>query len=220
MDTTVAPTMTPVAADPPRPGWITAAAVILLTIGTLSGLITLFFVVFGFAFGGLFNEFSRLPGQFGENQVPPGFFESFGRTFTIVFVAFGVIGALWTTGHIAAGVGLLRRRGWARILGMVLAVIGAALGILGLLWMIVSFATLGNLQRDPRFSEVFDDPPFGGAGSAEFYATYSQQSVALSIVMSLLFILPFVVGYLLALIALIRNGGYFSWTASAPGSTL
>jgi hypothetical protein len=105
----------------PVPGSITAAAVLLLVMATLTGLFGTIMLLTGLL--------STLPTMVWE----PGF-EGFSRMAQVFMVGFAVILLLLATAHLAAGVGLLRRRGWARILGLVLAVLGLlifALGVAG-----------------------------------------------------------------------------------------
>ncbi|HYN64567.1 MAG TPA: hypothetical protein VES36_08185 [Candidatus Limnocylindrales bacterium] len=95
------------------PGMLVAAAVILFVAGGLSVLIGLLVLASGALISQMPNTSGLSDEQFRANL-------SLGSAFAI---AFGIAGVVAATAHIAAGVGILRRAGWARIIGMVLAVL-------------------------------------------------------------------------------------------------
>lgn len=112
----------------PVPGSITAAAVLLLVMATLTGLFGAIMLLTGLLSSPvmLWDPMMGRPDQ-------PGF-EAFRQMAQVFMVGFAAILLLLAAAHVAAGVGLLRRRGWARILGLVLAVLGLlvfALGVAG-----------------------------------------------------------------------------------------
>jgi len=115
----------------PLPGSITAAAVLLLVMATLTGLFGAILLLTGLLSTLPMMWWDPMTGRPPFDQ--PGF-EAFRQMARVFMVGFAVILLLLATAHLAAGVGLLRRRGWARILGLVLAVLGLlifALGVTG-----------------------------------------------------------------------------------------
>lgn len=130
------------AAPPPKlPGNVTAAAVLLLIFGTLAGIGTAMSLLATLAFSvrrfGFDDGFGRFDGG--------GMFMGF----TPVLVTL-VLGAAISSGHLAAGIGILQRQPWGRILGMVVS--GAALVVVSLslaasvIWIVVlpDFSNVGD----------------------------------------------------------------------------
>jgi len=110
-------------------GAVVGAGVVLLVIATLLGIFALFAVFAGLIMG-------QLPNFSGDTGLTPEETEAvmaFGRTFVI---AFGGIALAFAVAHLLSGIGVLRRRGWARILGLVLSVLGV------LLWLLVLASTV------------------------------------------------------------------------------
>lgn len=196
------PAPAPVAppARPRRSGWVTAAAVVLFVAGTLSAVMGLILLILGVAMGSSFT--GMMEGQPGMSDVNTGAMSGF---FTGFMLGFALIALLWAAAHVAAGVGVLAGRGWARITGMVLAVIGAAFSLLGLIGTIASLGATEAMMSDPEFAEIY-----GGATPEEMMGA--------TIITSLLFIVPFVVGYLIVFVVLIRNGAFFDRPRSATSS--
>ena len=118
-----APTAAPVA--PPRPGIVTAAGVTLIAIGILTLLIGLLVLLGGALFAGAAGSGLEVTGAPG---VPTGMFAAFAG-FIVVF-ALIVLG--WGALQLLTGIKVLGGRGWARITGIVIAVIGALLALGGL----------------------------------------------------------------------------------------
>ena len=115
------------------PGTVTAAAVILLIYGALGSLATIFMLLAVVLFAQLPNMMPSdaylYPGYRGFNE------ESFRSVMTmglVCMVGIAVVGALLAAAHLAAGIGVLKRRSWARILGLVVS--GVAVVVL-LLWL-------------------------------------------------------------------------------------
>jgi hypothetical protein len=177
---------------PRRSGWVTTAAVVLLAIGTLSALFGLICLIIGLAFGPALTEMVMLePGASGD--VDP---TAMSGMLTGVMVAFGIVSLAWAAGHVAAGVGVLGGHAWARITGMVLAIIGLLIVLLALLAVIASFGYAATMLQDPAMRDLY-----GGAASDEV--------IGAAIVTNILFMTPFILGYLIVLIVLIRNGSFF-----------
>jgi hypothetical protein len=103
----------PAGAPPSLPGMLVTAAVILFVAGALSALVGLLVLASSALIGQMPNTTGLSDAQFRASM-------SMGTAFTVVF---GIAGLVAAAAHIAAGVGILRRAGWARIVGMVLAVL-------------------------------------------------------------------------------------------------
>jgi hypothetical protein len=107
----------------PLPGSLLAAGVLLIVGGVLAGLIAAVLAASGAAM----------------DSVPissPGLSDAEIRSLRdvsrVVVIVFAAIGALVGAAHILAGIGVLRRSGWGRILGLVLSALGLLLFALGL----------------------------------------------------------------------------------------
>ena len=179
-----------------RSGWVTTAAVVLLVAGTLSALFGLIFLILGLAGGSAFTDL--MTGQPGMPEDVD--LEAISSVMTGVMVVIGVITLAWAAAHVAAGVGILAGHGWARVTGMVVSVLGFLLSLLGLVGTIASMSAASAIADDPELRAQT------GGYSAE-------ELMAATVITSVVFILPFVVGYLIALIALIRNGAFFDRSA-------
>lgn len=108
--------------QPPRPGAITTAAIILIVLGVLVALIGVLFLLGG----ALFGSFADAPEL--RDQLPD-ISAAFGGVIATVgglVLAYGVL-------QVATGIYVLPGRSWARITGMILATLGAIFGLLGLL---------------------------------------------------------------------------------------
>lgn len=190
------------AARPGRPGWATMAAVILLSVGALSAIFGLFFLVAALAMGSVWGEMMRAqPGM--PATVDP---DAIGRMMGGMMIGMSVVVLAWAAANVVAGVGILGGRGWARILGMVVASIGAGMSALAMAGMLWSWTLTADMMRDPRFSELYG--PFG-----------SSDMIGAGMVMTLLFMLPFVVAYGLVLVGLIGSGRFFAGRSAPPLAT-
>lgn len=193
------PTWQAIAPPPPRrSGWVTTAAVLLLAMGALSALFGLIFLIMGLAFGSAWTDLmSGQPGMPADVDL-----DALSGMMTGFLVAFAIIGLVWAAAHVATGVGVLGGRGWARITGLVLSLIGLAFSLLGL---VGTFASIGAA------SAMMDDPDFRAQ-----YGGYSpEELMAATILTGLLFFVPLVVSYVIILVALIRNGAFFDRPATA-----
>jgi hypothetical protein len=110
---------------PPRPGIVTAAGITLIAIGILTLLIGLLVLLGSALFAGAAGSGLEMPGTPG---VPTGMFTAFAG-FILVF-ALIVLG--WGALQVLTGIKVLGGRGWARITGIVVGVIGALLAVSGL----------------------------------------------------------------------------------------
>ncbi|MEO8638781.1 MAG: hypothetical protein ABI458_02560 [Chloroflexota bacterium] len=105
-------------------GGVVAAGVILLVIATLLGI----FGILAILGGAMIGQISNLSGQTGLTEEQANALMTVGRAF--IFVLGGVAVAIGLA-HLLSGIGVLRRRGWARILGLVMSVLGV------LVWLLV-----------------------------------------------------------------------------------
>lgn len=110
-------------------GALVGAGVILLVIATLLGIFAIFAIFAGLIMG----QMPEFYGNTGLTAEEADAVMNFGRTFVI---AFGGVALAFAVAHLMSGIGVLRRRGWARILGLVLSVLGV------LIWLLIlaSFA--------------------------------------------------------------------------------
>jgi hypothetical protein len=104
-------------------GSVVAAGVILLVIATLVGI----FGIFAVFAGSIMGDLKNFPGQSGLTQEQLDTVTRIGRT---VIIAFGGVALAIALGHLLSGIGVLRRRGWARILGLVMSVLGVLFWLL------------------------------------------------------------------------------------------
>ena len=114
----VAPIASPVALGPPRPGVITAAAIVLIVFGAILGLIGLLVMLGGALFSSIKDQ-PELVGQLGSVS------DAFGVFILIV----GAVMATWGGLQVFAAIFVLRGRTWARITAMILAILGALIGL-------------------------------------------------------------------------------------------
>ena len=184
----------------PLPGSVTAAAVILLIYGVLGSLATLLMLLTVVLFAQLPN---MMPSDYFSRGYPGFNEESFGAMMTmgVVFmVAFAVVGALLAAAHVAAGIGVLKRRGWARILGLVVS--GLAVVVL-ILWLAGSVISM-SMPFPNSFGTVpgFDE---------QWYRSMQATMLGFGIGFTALIAAP----YVFVIAVLIRRGDVFG---RAPGA--
>jgi hypothetical protein len=107
--------------------------VFLLVIATLIGIVAAFAI---FA-GAMMDQWQGLVGggQSGLTDEQVRAAMATGRVFVIVI---GAVLLVIAVAHLASGIGVLRRRGWARIVGLVMAVLGLLVWALALLGNVVA----------------------------------------------------------------------------------
>jgi hypothetical protein len=169
----------------PLPGTLIAAAVILFVAGALSALVGLVVLASSAIYGQMPNTTGLSDEQFRASMSMTSGFA----------VAFGVAGVVAAAAHIGAGVGILRRAGWARIIGMVLAVLLILVSALFLIVMVIA-------MTQPASSGTL-------AGSGMTAEQYRQLMGSVGAVIVGIFGVS-LVAYLFVLVALIRNGRAFS----------
>jgi hypothetical protein len=101
-----------------RPGLVTVSAVTLMVFGVMLALFGLVFTLFGATFGTL-----RLQPELIEELGPVP--ESFG----IFVLGFGLVVLVWGVLQVVSAAFVLRRRGWARVTAIVLAILGTLAGL-------------------------------------------------------------------------------------------
>jgi hypothetical protein len=112
-------------------GMVLGAGVILIVFSALLGIFSLFAL---FA-GAIMGEMSGLYRDSGltEEQIRTAL--GVGRAFVF---AMGGIGLALALAHLVSGIGVLKRRGWARIVGLVLSVLGVVIWGLALVGSLVA----------------------------------------------------------------------------------
>jgi hypothetical protein len=129
-----------------RSGPVTAIGIVNIVLGTLGAIGSFCILIGGFFIAGA-PAFNR--GGPGPGAPPAGMMGLMGGAVVLV----GVLAMLFGAAYIFAGIGVLNRRNWARILSLVLGGftgLGALLGLLGSFRMIANpgqmGAGLGNLS--------------------------------------------------------------------------
>jgi hypothetical protein len=110
-------------ATAPRPGIVTGAGGTLIALGVLTGLFGLVMLLGASIFAGAAGSIdtSQMPGASGFFGAVAGAL----IVLTLIIIGFGVL-------QFIAGLKILSGRGWARITGIVLAIIGLLFGLAGL----------------------------------------------------------------------------------------
>lgn len=121
-----APAWTPPVAPPPapvgppaRPGSVTTASILLIVIGVLVTLLGLLFILLGTLVGGAAD--STFTDQFGNLAGAVG---GVVAVFGIIFAGFGIL-------EVLSGIYMLAGRSWARILAIILSVLGGLVSLGG-----------------------------------------------------------------------------------------
>jgi hypothetical protein len=97
------------------------AGVILVVLGVIAGLLFLVMLI-----------------PLGQAATTPSSYASVVVDTVAVLILFAIILALASMGYVASGIGVLRSRDWARVLGIVLSVVG------GLIWLGAAILALGG----------------------------------------------------------------------------
>jgi hypothetical protein len=104
-------------------GAVVGAGVILLVIATL----LLLFAIVVILAGAMMGQITDLSGQSGLTEEQARTLMTVGRP---LIIAFGGVALGLGLAHLLSGIGVLRRRGWARILGLVMSVLGVLFWVL------------------------------------------------------------------------------------------
>ena len=122
-----APAWTPPPAPPPapvappeRPGSVTTASIMLMVIGVLVTLFGLFFLLVGTLLGGVLDT-TTFPAEFGNLR----------NSIAGIFAVIGIIVAGFGILEVLSGIFMLSRRSWARILAIILSVLGGLVSLGG-----------------------------------------------------------------------------------------
>ena len=115
-----------------------AAGILLVILGVLGGLFSLAVLTIGRSVVDQF-DFSSLPGL--EGNADPNAIVSGVITFVGIFVL------ACSTFYIIGGVGVMRSRGWGRVIGIIIGILA------GLIWL-GSLASSGRAGSDPLFALV------------------------------------------------------------------
>ena len=124
---------TAAAVRPHTPGVVIASGVILLVLAVLALLWTVLFFVYGALITSITSAVQSDPQEFGSVRFGPMAEAMRPVLYAVAFVIFCLALA-----PLAAGIGVLGRRGWARITGLVLAVLGLGANLLGLVSILAS----------------------------------------------------------------------------------
>lgn len=133
---------TPRVVSPPSAasGGLVAAGVLLLVIATLLLVFGIVAILAGAVMGQITN-LSDFSGETGLTEEQARAAMTLGRTFIFVF---GGVALAIGLAHLVSGIGVLRRRGWARILGLVMSILGV------LFWVLVlASSALAAVQPIP-----------------------------------------------------------------------
>jgi len=174
------------AVRPPLPGSVVGAAVILLVLGVLTGLMAAVFLLSGSIYDQLPD--STFGGISGE-QLDRARDISRG-----VGVGLGVVAGVIALGHLASGAGIFRRAGWARVIGLVVAGLGTL--FTGLMSLLFIAAVAGGLPMTTL--------PNSGLTQQEM-----EQALRIGAIFGLVIFGAGLLAYLFTLVALIRNGRAF-----------
>jgi hypothetical protein len=113
---------TPSSADRGLPGSLLAVAVILFVLGVLAALGAAF-ALLAIALAGTMPAESGLPADRGAATILSAF-----------VVAIGIALAIAAAAHLVVGLGIIGRRVWARVAGLVLGVLGIVLTFVTMAW--------------------------------------------------------------------------------------
>ncbi len=169
-------------------GAVIGAGVILLVIATLLCL----FGVFAILGGAVMGQIGNLSGDTGLTEEQAAALMQVGRTFIFVF---GGVALAIGLAHLVSGIGVLRRRGWARILGLGMSVLGV------LLWLLVLVSSaLAGTQPIP--TSVLQD---SGLTLEEYRAITSTGWIV-----GMAFSAVGLAAYIYVMVVLIRRGREFA----------
>ena len=179
------PTAQPAPARTSLPGSVLAAAIVLFVMGAIAVLFSSLFLLSG-------SLSDQLPNTTGFSEERFRSAMAMGRAFAI---GLGVVGLLAAAAHITAGVGIIRRAGWGRILGIVIA---------GLLLILSILPLIGVLAAATQ-----PIPP-GSLQTSGLTQEQAEQFYRMGVVFgAAIFGIGFL-AYLFVLVALIRGGRAFS----------
>ncbi|PZR63886.1 MAG: hypothetical protein DLM71_03300 [Chloroflexi bacterium] len=159
-----------------------AIGVILLVLGVLSAIWGLLFLLSQAVMSGL----SPNNPAFSTPELQGIDMRGMLGAMSAVMVVLAIIALGFAAAHIAAGIGVLRRRGWGRITGMVLAVLGI------LLDAVVVLSSLASLRQ-----------------SSALAARSTMIDPTTTVVVVLVVIAVFLAAHVVIVVGLIRSGRHF-----------
>jgi len=181
----------PPPAGPPLPASVLASAVILLVVAVLVGLIA-GIIVLSATFLSAFSDPSMFGPEFGD-PLTPDEFEAGMNLAGGFLVAFAIVALLIAGAHLVGGIGVLRRRLWGRITGLVLS-------FLALLIM-----TIGLVSTIATFGQVIPFPGDSGMTQEQL-----EQMATSGSVIGLVMTAVFFAAYAFVAVILLRRGDVFS----------
>jgi hypothetical protein len=101
-----------------RTGLAAAAGIIMLVLGVLGGLLGLFVAVVGGSIVSSLGDIVDVPGMNDPGSVIGG-----------VVAFFGIIVVVYSLLYVFGGIGILRSRGWGRVMGLIVGILS------GLVWL-------------------------------------------------------------------------------------
>lgn len=181
----------PAAPEPgPQPGSVLAAGVIMIVMGVLIGIIGLIFVLSISIMSSVSDPAIFGPGF--EDAFAPGELEASMNLVGGLIVVFAIIALLMAGAHLVGGIGILRRRTWGRITGLVLSFLAVLILVIGIVSTIV---TLGQPVPFPE-TVGFDEEQL-------------EQMAWSGAVVSLIITAIFIAAYAFVAIILLRRGDAF-----------
>lgn len=170
------------------PGVLLASGVIFIVFAVLAGLAGAFVLFAGLLIG----QFPFAIPSSGLSSEQGSAVVSMART---MFLFIGAVVLVFGLAHLAGGIGILRRRGWARILGLVLSIL--ALVVLGL-------ATVSSIL-------AFTQPlPSAYYTNLDFTVEDYRRIAVTSVIFSMAILGAVVAAYLFVTVVLIRRGRDFN----------
>jgi hypothetical protein len=162
-----------------------AAAIILFVFAVLAGLLSLLMLLSSAIYDQIPNSGTGLTDDQFRSAMAMG---------RVVVLFFGIAGLLVAAAHVLSGIGIIRRAGWARILGIVIASLGVLLSAFVLISVLIAM------------TQPLTPASLGTSGmSEEQYRSF----VALGFAIGAAIFGGVLVCYLFVLIALIRGGSAF-----------
>jgi hypothetical protein len=134
------------AAGPPLPATVLASAVILLVVAVLVGIVAGIIVLSA----SLLTTFSD-PSMFGpgfEDTLTSEQLEAGMNLASGFLIAFAIVALLVAGAHLVGGIGVLRRRSWGRITGLVLSFLALIILTIGLVSTVTTFGQVITLPGD------------------------------------------------------------------------
>ena len=178
------------APQPGVPGSVTAAAVILFVMAALIGLLAAVLLLTSSMMSGFPGDWMLGPGFESVSDPTSDAFMDATAGFLIVFAVI-MLGV--AVGHVLAGIGVLRRRGWARIVGLVLSALALLLLLLGIAGSLIALA----------------EPIPYGVVPPGFTEESMRQDAIFGAIFGLVTSGAFLLGYLYVVIVLARRGDVF-----------